>query len=59
VRAARYAQNRRTKPAGPEEELWSFGLANEVPLQALNTSERILNTNHVETYESPDPDPYA
>jgi hypothetical protein len=46
-------QNSRTKPAGPEEELWSFGLAKQVPLQALTTSERIFDTDYVETYEFP------
>ena len=36
-----------------------FRFGKQVPLQALNTSERILNTDHVETYEFPDPDPDA
>jgi hypothetical protein len=49
----------RTKPAGPEEELWSLGLAKQVPLQALITSERNLTTYHVETYEFAQYDPRA
>jgi hypothetical protein len=57
VRAERRADNSRTKPADSEADLWSLGLAKQVPIQALTPSERTFNTDHVETYEFPVPQP--